>query len=202
MAMLKGQNVNHPKRGSSTKKEPIRDRKAIKRIKHNLEDQPRNLCLFTLGINSAYRANELLSLKVGQVDYLSAGDLLELKQSKQQEYRAITINQTAVEAIELWLSHHPNPRSNEPLFPSTQKDKTLTVPTVCNLLKQWCEEAGLQGNFGSHTMRKTWGYWQYQNDAAIPLLMEAFGHTTQKQTLDYLCIQSAEIQELYTKLEL
>jgi len=32
--------------------------------------------------------------------------------------------------------------------------------------------------------------------------MEAFGHTTQKQTLDYLCIQSAEIQELYTKLEL
>ena len=155
-----------------------------------------------MGINSAYRANELLSLSVGQVDYLKTGDRLELKQSKQNVYRSITVNQTAIEAIEGWLSHHPNPRTRAPLFPSYQKDKVLTVPTVCNLMKRWCKEAKLHGNYGSHTMRKTWGYWQYKNGTKIPLLMEAFGHTTQKQTLDYLCIQSAEIQELYTKLEL
>lgn len=35
------------------------------------------------------------------------------------------------------------------------------------------------------------------NGAPIPLLMDAYGHATQAQTLDYLCVQAEEIQELY-----
>lgn len=53
MPLQKGQNPNHPKPGSAIKVEPIRDIKAIKRIKKILSDQPRNLCLFTLGIIAA-----------------------------------------------------------------------------------------------------------------------------------------------------
>ena len=63
-------NPNHPKRGSSIKGNPITELSAIKRIKRQLANKPRDLCLFTLGINTAYRANELVSIKVGQVDYL------------------------------------------------------------------------------------------------------------------------------------
>ncbi len=47
-------------------------------------------------------------------------------------------------------------------------------------------------------MRKTWGYQQrVMKNAPIPILMEAFGHSTQAQTLAYLCIQEEEIQDLY-----
>ena len=56
-------NPNHPKKGSAIKVEPIRDKKAIDRIKKQLRDSPRDLCLFILGINTAYRANELLAIK-------------------------------------------------------------------------------------------------------------------------------------------
>ena len=80
MPFPKGQNPNHPAAGSTIKVEPIRDKKAIARIKKILADRPRDLCLFTLGINTAYRANELLSLKVRQVKNLQAGDVLDLKQ--------------------------------------------------------------------------------------------------------------------------
>ena len=69
-------NFNHPKKGSSIKVEPIRDLKAIKRIKKLYADRPRDICLFTFGINTAYRANELVSIKVGQVAHLNAGDRL------------------------------------------------------------------------------------------------------------------------------
>jgi len=72
------------------------------------------------------------------------------------------------------------------------------VSAVNRLVKRWCSDNGLKGNYGSHTLRKTWGYHQRkQKNAPIPLLMEAFGHSTQKQTLDYLGIQAQEIQELY-----
>lgn len=70
------------------------------------------------------------------------------------------------------------------------------------MVKMWCQNVGLKGNYGSHTLRKTWGYWQrLERGTAIPLLMEAFGHATQRQTLAYLGIQSDEIAQIY-ELEL
>ena len=104
MPFPKGQNPNHPAAGSTIKVEPIRDKKASQRIKKILADRPRDLCLFTLGINTAYRANELLSLKVGQVQALRAGDVLDLKQRKTHKYRPVTLNATAVTAIQAWLA--------------------------------------------------------------------------------------------------
>lgn len=191
-------NANHPKKGSSIKVEPIRDVKAIKRIKKLYADNPRDLCLFTFGINSAYRAGEILSLKVGQVDHLRAGDRLEIKQTKSGKYRAITVNRSVVEALDGWLRVHPDPRPDAPIFPSRKKGKALSVSSVNNMVKRWCKEVGLKGNYGSHTMRKTWGYHQrVQMNQPVSLLMAAFGHTSQAQTLEYLCIQEEEIQDLY-----
>ena len=193
-------NPNHPSQGSSIKVEPIRDKKAIQRIKAHLGLRDR--CFFTLGINTAYRANELLSIKLDQVLDLRAGDTLELKQSKTKKHRMVTLNNAAFEALQAYLAQDEKLRQRidqnraEYLFYSKKGD-VLTVPVVSSYVKRWCQEAGLKGNFGSHTLRKTWGYWQYKAGAPIPLLMEAFGHSTQQQTLAYLCIQDKEVRALY-----
>lgn len=198
VAQKKSKNANHPKPGSSIKVEPIRDLKAIKRIKRLYANHPRDLCLFTLGINSAYRANELLSLNVGQVDYLRPGDRLEIKQSKSGKYRAITVNTVTMTAIDAWLREHPDQRADAPLFISRKTGDALTVSALNTKIKDWCRRAGLRGNYGTHTMRKTWGYHQrITNERPLPLLMTAFGHKSQAQTLEYLCIQDEEIDELY-----
>jgi len=54
-----------------------------------LRDHPRDLCLFVLGMNTAFRANELLSLKVGQVRSLLPGDVLSVKQSKKGKFHQV-----------------------------------------------------------------------------------------------------------------
>ena len=191
-------NPNHPKKGSSIKVEPIKDLKAIKRIKKLLHDKPRDLCLFTLGINTAYRANELVSITVGQVDYLKAGDRLELKQSKNRKYRPTTLNEIVIDAIESWLKTHPDPRPEAPLFPSVKTKEALTAGTLTSMVKGWCADVGLRGNYGSHTLRKTWGYHQRKTfGQPTTLLTRAYGHASEWQTLQYLCIQTAEIEELY-----
>lgn len=189
---------NHPAKGSQIKVEPIRDVRSIAKIKALLKDNPRDLCLFTFGINTAYRAGEILSLKVGQIDYLTAGDRLDLKQSKTRTYRAATLNKTAIKSIHNWLDQHPDLRPDAPLFRSQRTKQALTVSVVNHMVKRWCKEIGLKGNYGSHTMRKTWGYHQrITNNTPLPLISSAFGHTSQAQTLDYLCIQDHEIEELY-----
>lgn len=193
-----GRNLNHPKKGASIKVEPIRDLSAIQRIKEHLAGSPRDLCLFTVGINTAYRAGGILSLKVGHVEHLQVGDRLEIKQSKSGKYRAITVNGTVIAAIRAWLDVHPDKTPSAPLFPSQKTMSALTVPSVHKMVKSWCREVGLKGNYGSHTMRKSWGYHQrVQMNQPIPLLMAAFGHSTQAQTLEYLCVQDDEIQDLY-----
>jgi len=192
-------NHNHPKKGSSTKVEPIGNLDAIKSIKSLLAHKPRDLCLFTFGINTAYRAGEILSLTVGQVAHLKAGDRLEIKQSKTKKYRAITVNKIAVKSLNNWLKAYPcKSDGGAPLFYSQRSRKALTVSTVNNMVKQWCRDIELSGNYGSHSLRKTWGYHQrVTNNQPIPLLMVAFGHTTQAQTLAYLGIQDDEIKMLF-----
>jgi integrase len=150
--------------------------------------------LFTLGINTAFRANELLSIQVGEVRYLGVGDTLTLKQRKTQKYRSVVLNDNVVESIK----HHLREASlsdEAALF--TGLRGCLTVPTVNRLVKTWCASVGLKGNYGSHSMRKTWGYWQRQNGADILNLVEAFGHATQRQTMAYLGLQPEDVMKLY-----
>lgn len=197
MSFAKGQNPHHPPTGSSIKVEPIRTKTAIANIKKILADRPRDLCLFTVGINTAWRANELLSIRVAQVRGSKSGDTLELKQSKTRKYRMVTLNGTVVESVQAWLSQAGNQLADEDYLFCSQRRQVLTVPTVNRMVKDWCAAVGLKGNYGSHTLRKTWGYWQYKRGTPLPLLVEAFGHATQQQTLAYLCIQPQEIQDVY-----
>lgn len=203
-------NPNHPKKGSSIKVEPIRSKKAIERIKADLlhRGKYRDHCFFVLGINTAYRANELLSITTRQAEtILNAGPgcRFEIKQSKNKKYRPVTINRTAYAALELYFKHDDEMRNTRnkpdaPLFYSERGD-VLKVPSVVRMVKSWCAGAGCKGNYGSHTLRKTWGYHQYKAGTPLPILMEAYGHATQQQTLAYLCIQSVEIEAVY-ELEL
>lgn len=205
--MVHSANPNHPPKGSIIKVEPIRDRDAIQSIKHQLADHPRDFCLFVLGINSAFRASEILSIKCGQVSHLGKGDLLELWQTKTGKRRSVTLNQVAVEAIQDWLAQHPNPNPKSPLFQS-RLGGSLKVSTVSNMVKHWCTRAGLDGNYASHSLRKTWGFHQARSVHAsgrrmvMPRLMRAFGHANESQTMQYLCIQDDEMADLFLSLQL
>jgi integrase len=189
-------NPNHPKKGSQIKVDPIKRQKDIKAIKKILAHKPRDFALFTIGINTNLRASDLLRLKVGQVSDLKAGDAVEIKEKKTSKSRRITLNKTCISAIQTLLSSKQY-QDDDYLFQSQRRD-VLTTPSVHKLVKSWCSEINLKGNYGSHTLRKTWGYHQRVTFGVdLPRLMVCFNHSTQRQTLDYLCIQPEEIKDVY-----
>jgi integrase len=195
MGFQKGENPHRPALGSSIKVQPIRLKKDIETIKNNLADNPRDLCLFVLGINTAFRANELLSIRAGQVRDLKVGDVLDVRQSKTKAYRQVTLNRKGVEVIG-GLLRSRSFEAEDFLFFSRWGDR-LGVPEVSRKVKGWCQDIRLDGNYGSHSLRKTWGFWQYKRGTPIPLLMEAFGHQTQRQTMAYLGIQAMEVAQIF-----
>ena len=188
-------NPNHPPKGSTIKVDPIRKIKDIKAIKKLLHDKPRDLCLFTMGINTNLRASDLLRIKAGMVRDLEAGDELTLKEKKTGKHRRITLNKAVIASIQALLNSRDY-QDDDPLFLGQRG--CLTVSSVNRLVKTWCAEINLKGNFGSHSLRKSFGFHQRVTyGVGIPELMVTFNHSTQRQTLDYLCIQPDEVKSIY-----
>ena len=193
--MKKGENFNRPKKGDEIKVQPIKKMKDIKAIKKLLAGKPLDYAIFVVGINTAFRASDLLRLKVKHVKDLAVGDSFERKEKKTKKENRKTLNQAAFQAIQALLKTRSYDDSDY-LFLGQRGP--LTVPTIVSKTKAWCKAINLKGNFGSHSLRKTWGYHQRVNFGTdIPTLMICFNHTTQKQTLDYLCIQPEEIKGVY-----
>ena len=191
-------NRNHPPKGSTIKVDPIKETKDIQAIKRLLSDKPRDLCLFTLGINTNLRASDLVKLTVGQVRHLKPGDDLAIKETKTKKPRRMTLNKAVIKAVQAYLNERDAAEDSEPLFVSNKGKNAITVQHVHRLVKSWCKMVNLIGNYGSHTLRKTFGYHQRVTfGAGLAELMTAFNHSRQSQTLDYLCIQADEVKSLY-----
>lgn len=192
---------NRPPKGSILRKEPIREHGAIEKIKKLLKDKKRDLALFVLAINSNLRACDLLNLTIDQVQYLQVGDDLVLREKKTKKIRRIVINQAVWRALNDWLEIHPQCDNGQaPLFLSRKGGQPLKVATLSGMVKSWCNAVGLSGSFGCHTLRKTFGYQhrvRFKTD--LPTLQTIYGHSHQRQTLEYLCVQPDEVRDAYMK---
>jgi len=190
-----GNNGNNPQPGDIITVEPIKDLADIRSIKRLLADRPLYYALFVVGINTNLRGSDLLSLTESQVRDLIPGDTIEIRERKTGKKRDVTINRAACEAIQRLLVSRDY-RPGEKLFVGQRGQ--LTIQSLNRLVKQWCASIRLPGNYGSHTLRKTWGYHQRVTyGVGLPELMECLNHSSQKTTLRYLGIGSTEIRNIF-----
>lgn len=203
-------NPNHPKAKDLIKVDPIKELKDISQIKKDLKGHHRDLAIFVMGINTNLRGSDLLSITVGMVKGLNAGDKFQIREQKTGKVREITLGKSVVEAISGWLATMPNATDSDLLFQSRKtssktkvkgesverSNNAMTIQSLNRLVKGWCK--GIKGNFGAHTLRKTFGYQQHVRfGVSLPVLMEAFNHSSQKQTLAYIGISNETIQNIY-----
>ena len=194
--MRKGENYNRPEPGSRIRVEPIKSIKDIETIKKILTDKPLQFALFTVGINTNLRASDLLDIKVSQVRGLKPMGEITLIEKKTGKHRRINLNKNCIDAINRLLAMR-SCKDDDYLFVG-QRGR-LSTEYLHYMVKKWCAMINLQGNYGSHTLRKTWGYIQRTHFGhSLPELMEVFGHATQRQTLTYLSIQPDEIKKIYS----
>lgn len=189
-------NANHPRKGSLIAVEPIKHLKDIAVIKRLLAAKPRDLALFVVGINTALRAGDLVSLTAGDVRTMLADpDGGATRERKTGKRRRLTANNAVREVLARLLATREF-ADDAPVFQGQRGP--ITTQYLWQLVKNWCAAINLPGHYGSHTLRKTWGYHQRATFGVdIPTLMAIFGHATQRQTLTYLCIQPEEIRSVY-----
>ncbi|MCU5397703.1 tyrosine-type recombinase/integrase [Bacillus toyonensis] len=77
------------------------------------------------------------------------------------------------------------------LFPSRKGDKPISKIQAYRQLQKTGDFAGVE-SLGTHTMRKTFGYWFYKQTKDIAMLQEILNHSTPQITLRYIGINKEE----------
>ena len=179
------------------KVQPITDPKDIKRIKKLLTDRPRDLLLFTMGINSGLRVQDLLALRVETVEKAAVGERITIKEKKTGKENVLIVNQEIRDALDKYLTMHKTRVPREYLFKSRKYfNEPLTTYAVTHYVQNWCDEIKLKGNFGAHTLRKTWCYQQRkQFGVSWEILAKRLNHSNPAVTRRYMGVQAEEVEE-------
>lgn len=187
-------NPNHPKPGSSITVEPLRSLRDIETIRKLLSAKPRDLLLFNIGVNSAVRVGELLRVKVADVRSLNPGDTLSILEKRTGKVSVLPINLSIYHALRSYLEES-RPGDGDFLFRSRKgRNRPLSVGSVNALVKSWAKAANLSGNFGAHTLRKTFGYVQRTYyGVGFEVLAKCFNHSRPSITMRYLGLKNREV---------
>ena len=186
------QALNHPKKDSIIASKPITDMAKIVKIKDDLSSKPRDFALFTVGVNTAFRASDLLSLKVGDVK----GDVIKKREKKTGKVREFYINNSIKKAVAPLIEGRDD---DDWLFVSERGGGPLTVPAFSQMVKTWCFRAGLRGGYSAHTLRKTWARFQFEAGESLTMIAEALGHVSEKVTRVYLGLQVEDMKSMYMR---
>jgi integrase len=194
--MKKGGNANHPKKGARIAVDPIREIKNIKAISKLTQVSPRDHLLFVMGINNGLRAGDLVKLRVKQVRNLKIGDTLTIKEGKTGKDNILVINKTVFKALQNYLDI-VRPNDDTFLFASRKGNGHIQSQAASKMVKKWTKEINLEGNFGAHTLRKTWGYIQRTvHGVGFEIICKRYNHSSPAITMRYLGIQDKEVHSV------
>lgn len=178
--------------------EPIRSKKQINAIKGYLKNKNlRDYLLFVLGINSGLRISDLLTLKIGDVKEIDRITIREKKTGKPKDF---PLADTCKKAIQEYLADIKE--DNGWLFKSRKGESPITRIQAYRIINKAARAVGIKDAIGTHTLRKTFGYWAHKNGADITKIQKLLNHSTPEITLAYIGITKDELDNIYIKLNL
>jgi site-specific recombinase XerD len=185
--------------------QPIKDKEKIEAMKKILRASSlRNELLFVLGINTGLRISDILALKVADV-LTNKGivDRLELREHKTKKKRTIALSKKTSRLIERYLASERSTANDEdPLFRSQKGGKSISRQHAYEILNDAARSVGITERIGTHSLRKTFGYFAYKQGIDLAMIQKLLNHSSQTETLRYIGITQEQMDEVVLKLDL
>ncbi|EIW20297.1 MULTISPECIES: site-specific integrase [Pelosinus] len=178
--------------------EPIRCKTQINQIKFYLKNKNlRDYLLFVLGINSGLRISDLLLLTVADV---KGKDRILLREKKTGKSKDFPLSDTCKKAIDEYLNTIQI--SDGCLFKSKKGNWPITRVQAYRIINSAAREIGINDAIGTHTLRKTFGYWAHKKGVDITKIQKLLNHSAPNVTLAYIGITKDELDDVYINLNL
>lgn len=161
--------------------QPIRSKEIIAQFKNVLLHKSyRDYILFVIGINTGLRISDILQLKVEDVK----GSHIVITEKKTNKHKRFYINGQLRKELNKYIKGMNN---DDYLFPSRKGDKPITRVQAYRILNDVADKLDV-AEVGTHTLRKTFGYWHYQQYKDVAILQDIFNHSSPSVTLRYIGI--------------
>lgn len=159
------------------------------------EKNERDYVLYWTGIYTGRRIGDILPLKVRDVKNKDRICFLESKTNKKAD---IIVHP---ELKKIFQKYCEGKSSYEYVFPNNRKPpKPITRVRVWQILNEAAEAFCYTENIGCHTLRKTFGYWLYQNSKDVVAIKELLNQSDISITKRYIGIDQKCKDDLVCQL--
>ncbi|MDE6881607.1 MAG: tyrosine-type recombinase/integrase [Lachnospiraceae bacterium] len=188
---------------------PIKSEEKLKKFKeYYLFIKPvcRNYAMIILGLNTAFRIGDLLSLQWRDVFSEKKNcfkDHICITEQKTGKERSVAVNDSVSDALYILREKENHGEKSQYLFPNGRKHSDhLSRSQAFRIIKEAAEYAGLEEHISCHSLRKTFGYHAWKQGVQPALLMELYNHSSYRITKQYLCIEQDDKDMVYLTVQL
>lgn len=153
----------------------------------------RNYMMVLVGFNTAFRAEDLLQLRVKDL----VNGHVQIKENKTGKSQLFNINKKLIEDIRAYVARNKL-TENEYLFPSQRNDgiiKAISRQQGSRIMLDIKNNMHINYTFGLHSLRKTFGYQRYAETKDILTIMKMYNHDSPDVTMDYIMWTSNDAEK-------
>lgn len=187
------------KKNHIIKVEPIRDKKILNDFIKKLEqgkNGERNSLIFKLGLTTGLRISDIVKIKIEDIKGKTEFELIEQKTEKKRKVylhsilTELTEYLSQLDSLDIWLFGN-----------YWDNTKHITANQYYKILQKVAHQLNLD-YIGTHTMRKSFGYWYYKEYKDVASLMTIFNHSSPSTTLKYIGITDEDIKNSLKEFKL
>src|SRR3954468_2490482 len=161
--------------------------------------EQRDRALFELAYSSGLRAEELVDLDVGSIDFDAEQVRVEGKGDKT---RFVPAGEPALKALGAYLERaRPalSARDGEPALFLSKSGRRLSTSDVRRRLRVWARHAATQTGVHPHALRHSFATHLLEGGADLRAIQELLGHASISTTQVYTRVESARLRAAYAK---
>ena len=182
---------------------------------HHKQIAYRNRLLFVIGLNVGIRASDLRLLQYkfffdelpdGTYKWKESYSIQPVKTKKTKKFVKLFFNQAVHDIVDDYVERYPFDNLEDYLFASREGDEPIIASSLWRIIKVAAKEAGLHGNYGSHSLRKSFGVAVFNNaedkNKALVVLQNIFGHSSTTVTMRYIGLIDDDMEEAFGAVNL
>ena len=165
----------------------------------------RNAMLISLGLHTAIRISDILSLRWGDLYDFEKGvykNHISVTEKKTNKKKRIALNEEMRKMLTIYKDNiRYDINASTYLIKSTRgKGRPISRQQAYRIIKEASQNIGIPGNISCHSLRKTFGYFAWKQGASPAILMEIYNHSSYKITRSYLCINQDDKDKIYKEI--
>lgn len=192
--------------------QPVRDITDLENLKsyyREVQPAPRNELLIIMGLNTALRISDILTLRWDDVFDFSRAEYrkhITLVEQKTDKPSSIFMNDNIKQALVRYRKWFGS--NGEQIFPEKylfcHEKENIPISRVqaFRIVKQAAQACEIPGIISCHSLRKTFGYHAWKQGVSPVLLMNIYNHSSFQITRRYLGIEQDDRDQIFQEIHL